>query len=389
MKSKIILLLGAFLLSLGIAEVLCRLIEHQQIRPSVRPSGWAIIPEKSWIEYHPTLGWFHQKNKESFFQKNSLTINVTTNSQGLRGKREYTIPKPSNFFRVLAIGDSFTFGFGVQNEETYPAAMEAHQPGLEVLNMGVASYGVDQITLLYPEIGKKFQPDFVLLSLYPEGFWRSLRAFTDGGYGKPYYVLDSNQKLHLRHVPVPKNRDFETPQFPKVLECNSFQRVFHSSALFRFLNKAKMRLLKQLGSEDPDSSPEWILGRAILKQTLDQIKSENIPVALVLIPPQRWITGTDEPLRKSLERFSRREGIDLIDLTPLFQKAAAEKGVETFYIRDDLHWTAKGHQLVATTLLEYLQKKGVAPLLFEQAKRVEKDNELFSTSSNSRTIMST
>ena len=88
------------------------------------------------------------------------------------------------------------------------------------------------------------------------------------------------------------------------------------------------------------------------------MKSEKIPAALVLIPPKRWITGTDEPLRKSLERFSRREGLDFIDLTPAFQKAAAEEDADAFYIPDDLHWTAKGHQLVGSLLLEYLQKKG-------------------------------
>lgn len=360
MKPKVILFIGALILSLGMAEILCRVVEHPpSILPS-RPSGWAIIPEKSWIEYHPMLGWFHQKNKESFLQKNSLTVKITTNSQGLRGKREYAILKPAGVFRILAIGDSFTFGFGVLDQETYPAVMETKIPGIEVLNLGVAGYGVDQLTLLYSEIGMKFQPDFVFLSLYPEDFWRSLRAFNDGGYGKPYYVLDSNQKLHLRHVPVPKDRRFHTPQFPAVLERNFLERLLDSISFFRLLQRAKRRLLKQLGSEDPDSSMEWILGRAILKQTLDQIKSEKIPAALVLIPPQRWIAGTDEPLRRSLERFSRREGIDLIDLTPVFQKAAAEKGVDAFYIRDDLHWTAEGHRLVASLLIEYLQKKGIS-----------------------------
>jgi lysophospholipase L1-like esterase len=118
-----------------------------------------------------------------------------------------------------------------------------------------------------------------------------------------------------------------------------------------------MKILKKLGHEDSDTSLEWLLGRKILKNTADQLKNKGIPAALVLIPPQRWITGTDEPLRQSLIRFGKREDIEVIDLTPVFQEASAKDGVDHYYIPDDFHWTPAGHSLTAHILTDYLKKK--------------------------------
>src|SRR5262245_19276844 len=71
---------------------------------------------------------------------------VHVNPQGLRGTREYPELPPSGTRRVLACGESFTFGEEVADEESWCARLEALLPG-EVLNYGVGGYGTDQAFL--------------------------------------------------------------------------------------------------------------------------------------------------------------------------------------------------------------------------------------------------
>lgn len=336
---------------LGAAEIVLHKIYPSEVKPA-KPAGWAIIPEESWIEYHPSLGWFHQKNKKSKLDKNELQIPLTTNSLGLRGGREYLKPKPAGVRRYYAVGDSFTFGFGVTDSEVYTRQMETIDMEAEVLNLGVAGYGVDQIYLLLKEFGFSYAPDIVFIAVYPEDFWRATRAFNDAGFGKPYFFMQNDGTLTLKQVPVPTEKNFSVPQFP-VFQSPSFtDELLAWSRIYTLGKKTALSVKKRLGKEDPESSPEWYLGRKILSQTVELVRSNGAVPVLVIVPPRRWITGTAEPIEESMLRFARREGIRSVDLTPVFKKASAETGVDDYYIPDDFHWTAKGHRLVAEVLLK-------------------------------------
>jgi len=66
------------------------------------------------------------------------TFTCSTNSDRLRGVREYAPEPPDGVFRVAVIGDSITFGHGVNDHETYPHLLEGRLgPGFEVLNAGI------------------------------------------------------------------------------------------------------------------------------------------------------------------------------------------------------------------------------------------------------------
>ena len=70
---------------------------------------------------------------------------LRTNGQGLREDRDYG-PKPAHAQRILAIGDSFTMGVGVESSETFSKVLErllrSTELGtsVEVINAGVPGY---------------------------------------------------------------------------------------------------------------------------------------------------------------------------------------------------------------------------------------------------------
>lgn len=365
MKTNLLLCMTVILMCFLVSEVVLRIVFREPSRPP-KPSGWAIIPERTWITYDPDLGWTNRPDKEAVLEKNGNSVTIHTNSLGLRGTREYPPEPAPGIFRIFAVGDSFTFGFGVEDGDSFPAQLEAADPRLEVFNMGVPGYGVDQIFLTMRKWGTVYHPDLFVVTLYPEDFWRATRAFNDAGYGKPYFV-HSNGGLELRHVPVPTEKRFSVNQFPAQYSRTSPTYWLLKSYLFRFSSRAFEKILKRLGAADPDSSPEWLLGRAILSETASYARGQGVPVLFVLAPPLRWITGTTEPVEQSFLRFCSKEQVSCLDLTPVMKEEARRQSADALYIPDDHHWTREGNRIAADAILAAI-RDGKIPGMLKKLK---------------------
>lgn len=94
---------------------------------------------------------------------------VATNRFGMRGP-EITENKPSRTYRIVGLGDSHMFGWGVGQQEYYLTRLEqklnAHaEPGwhFEVLNFGTPGYNTCMEVATFEHRGLRFAPDFVLL----------------------------------------------------------------------------------------------------------------------------------------------------------------------------------------------------------------------------------
>lgn len=150
--------------------------------------------------YDPKLGWRNVPNRKSTTRGNPLTIN----SRGLRD-REYAYKKPDGMRRLLVLGDSFAWGYGVGDGEMFPEVLErrlaAGNRPWQVLNSGVSGWGTDQEYLFLVDEGFRYQPDIVLLALYltndPKEVWRS----DVYGLSKPVFL---DKDLTLGNVPVPR-----------------------------------------------------------------------------------------------------------------------------------------------------------------------------------------
>ncbi len=150
--------------------------------------------------YDPRLGWRNIPGWEATTNGKKLTIN----SRGLRD-REYALAKPAGVRRVLVLGDSYTWGYGVANDEIYTEVLErslaARGQVVQVINSGVSGWGTDQEYLFLEAEGMAYQPDVVVLALFlindPENNANSVQY----GLSKPLF---SDLKLTLANVPVPR-----------------------------------------------------------------------------------------------------------------------------------------------------------------------------------------
>src|SRR6266568_4537487 len=77
--------------------------------------------------------------------------------------------KPAGVHRVLCLGDSVTFGYGLRRDQSYPAVLQKHLdgrgPGIEVLNVSLMAWSTRQERIAYERIARRYRPDLVLLGV--------------------------------------------------------------------------------------------------------------------------------------------------------------------------------------------------------------------------------
>lgn len=144
----------------------------------------------------------------------SLDGKVNINEAGMRQNANPAMPPEDTaaVFRIVTIGDSFTFGDEVSDNETWPAQLErilrADGVPTRVFNLGTNAYGIDQALLRLVRDGAPLRPDVVILGLQPENLMRNVNIvrpifFPDTALplSKPRFVLDDGE-LRLRNQPT-------------------------------------------------------------------------------------------------------------------------------------------------------------------------------------------
>lgn len=169
-------------------------------------------------------------------RRGEFSTTVKTNSLGLREDREISIQKPDGVYRIIVLGDSFAFGFGVDRDKSFEAVLEhdlnkdekLQGKKVEVINMGFASgYSPDSAYVYLKKIAHKFQPDLVLhVFCYSNDIGNVLEH-------RPYSDYDDNGlpiKIDFKPVlidPIAHQRIgrviWENQRYPRFLSDNKVQ----------------------------------------------------------------------------------------------------------------------------------------------------------------------
>ena len=110
-------------------------------------------------------------------------VPVRLNSCGLRGV-DRAIEKPDNVIRIAFLGDSFTFGWGVEEEHSFVEVtgeilnryLDGQDTSVEMLNLGIPGYSTFQEVELFLKERKEFQPDIVVV------------FFIQNDFGVPFFI---------------------------------------------------------------------------------------------------------------------------------------------------------------------------------------------------------
>jgi len=288
---------------------------------------------------------------------------IRTNSWGFRD-REYPLEKPNGILRMVAIGDSFTFG-SQRAEDSYPKALERLLAGrAEVINTGVPAYSTVQEIGHLRRFGLRFHPDVVLLGLFPTGD-----------------VIENYSDEHLDVV------DGELTTRP----VSRWERLLLRSHLFRFV---RSRLVVHADSPPAGLGTERFLmteyGRlqtcrrqppghvrggyaateSLIRSLHAELQGRGIGLVVLLIPdevqvsPELFATvlntrGEDAAAydldlpHATVGRMLATAGIPAVDVLAECRAGQVEAPV---YLPEDTHWNTRGHAIAGRALKEKLEE---------------------------------
>jgi lysophospholipase L1-like esterase len=126
---------------------------------------------------------------------------VRINEKGLRD-HEHSYDRQNDNGRILVLGDSFAWGYGVEESERFSQRLE-EALDVEVINAGVSGYSTDQELLWYRNEGVKYETDLVILVIAGNDVGDNDRQLVNTIYYKPKFVIEEGQLIPTGY-PVPK-----------------------------------------------------------------------------------------------------------------------------------------------------------------------------------------
>ncbi len=347
------------LVFVGTGEVVCRLADPVFARSGLFGDKQTPANLKPHVPVHGSIGF--------------------TNSQGFKD-RERTFERTGHP-RLVALGDSFTWGAGVSYDETFVTILERDlqrlAPGLEIINLGVGAWGPHEEFHLLKHDGIRFQPDVVLLNFYA-GNDSNLSTILIVA-GQSYYVHSNGNWVHDR---LGLDRWFlyhdlnylwrvGTGRVLKAVEDGgSADRGPGLAPRSFYLKGIYERSDIYLAASNDYFQQHWARTRAILLAMNEFLRARNIRLVIILIPDhvQIDLQLQNEYLaafRQSREQYNfekpqqlltawgREHGVPVLDLLPAFKAVGSP---ESLYFQNDIHWNAAGHALAAQAIRPVLEE---------------------------------
>lgn len=276
--------------------------------------------------YDPLLGW---RNRGW-----PVTRKDTLNSDGWRASHEYTHQKNAGR-RVILIGDSFTYGYKVDDAETMDADLGRELgPDTEVYSMAVPAFGTDQMALVATRLAPAYSPDVIIVNFIAEDMTRSCRTF-NFKLRKPYFIMGP-KGLELKGVPV--------PTWEAVLAQHTGMAHFWDGLIDMVMRLRTVRLLGQVALQGRRRDCLDNLNPAIFQYMRDTVKPG---VRLIFA----HLDGDLSPgAARKLQRMPQ-----YADIPPIVQRLSASTGIPQERFSDE-HPKPNLLKLYALALAEVLRR---------------------------------
>jgi lysophospholipase L1-like esterase len=296
------------------------------------------------------LGWKGTPNRHLRYRRPEFDTLVRLDAEGWRQPEPPRPAEPAR--RILVLGDSFTWGWGVSQGQVFTDLLQAALPAtVAVYNRGVIGFGTGQeYLLLQRELAARTYDAVVLMF-----FINDLADNTDGKQGhRPYFELRDGD-LRLRNQPALAQTSTVKQFLRKHSRAYGFVEFELSMLRRRFTGEANdERAYRSAPAVDFHDLPGYAVTARLLGEMYRVTREHGARFLLVYIP-QRSEFEMDAPfpyvrsVHAMVDDIARREGIPLLDLAAPFHQHA--KAGERLIYAIDAHWTPAGHRLAAAALL--------------------------------------
>lgn len=298
-------------------------------------------------------------------------VQVQLNSLGLREEEIHR--KVDDQVRILMLGDSFTIGWGVNNDQTFSALLERRlqEAGMnaEVINAGATSYSPILEYLYLREKGLELQPDIVILNfdmsdVQNDYFYLQAARYDEHG---ELFGISPSEEGNLLYQFYSKSRVVRLLEGPLLMFDSRYPPrrpwgeehygniVYDKYLITREVPTAREREYFQVSLD-------------YITKTAELCRKYNCTFILSTYPyghqisENEWTTGrhnfgfqqgkiySDRPER-ILQRFAEEQNISFVSMFDHFRKAAK---TTTLFYRYDGHFTPAGHAVAAEALSSFV-----------------------------------
>jgi len=304
----------SLLLSLGMLEVVVRMVDplgisyYEWVGEYLRD----MLPDDQLVYRHKPA-----------WEKRYGNVLVTYNERGLRDRP--ILPKAEGEYRILALGDSVTFGLGVDQDQIFVVRLEQLlrerlQRPVRVINSGVGGYNTVQELTYFKQEGIDLQPDLVMLT----------------------YVANDIEEKKKPFDPWSKNSMRGKP-FPVMVEI-----MMGKLWLYRLADHTyRYAILEQLNEKSQARSQEgtgWRGSMSALSELVAICQERKIPLILFF---KRLHPEKNNLLFGDVVRYA--QGIPVKDMAPWFAGLNVSSLVNS---KVDTHPNAEGHRVMAERMAD-------------------------------------
>jgi lysophospholipase L1-like esterase len=275
---------------------------------------------------NPEMSHRHRPGARAFL----MGVDVNINSLGFRD-REIAAAKPAGVYRIVALGDSTTFGWGVPFEQTYPKVLEARLNAhplipdcrkYEVINTGIGNYNTAQEVAAFKERVLRPHPDLVMIGWYindaeptprPSNNWLAYHS-----YG--YVWLTSNLDALTRNVGASGSyRDY-------------YERLYLPT------------------------QPGWAKCQAAFAELAALCRQRGIPLDILLIPELHTLSGNYEftKIHDLIRDIGKSNAVPVLDLIEAFPPDGDPR--QFWVCPEDAHPNGRANERMAARIDEFLRK---------------------------------
>jgi len=274
------------------------------------------------------------------------------NSLGFRDT-EHALAKPAGWFRIAAVGDSFTYGAAVPFAQTYLVQLEtmlnargSSHPSVEILKLGIVRYFPEPERLVLEHYALQYSPDLILVGFVPNDV-------IDTALGIDAIQTDAEGRLRTR-----ESKELG-PLGIFLFEHSHLFRIVLSRYVASRVQRRTPIHLEEIYRADGFHEKDWRRVEDEFGRMRDAANRAGAKLAIIYIPMlEAWAPQHAYPSER-LATWSARNGVSFIDTLPPL-RAASLAGVSVYYVRDG-HCTPQGYAIIAQTIAAELSRLRLVP----------------------------
>jgi lysophospholipase L1-like esterase len=289
---------------------------------------------------HPTRLWGMPPGEKSNAEGSTANIN----SLGLRGAMPEQ-PRPSGRQRIMSLGDSAFFGFGVNDGQVFThqlgSILQERGVDVDAVNAGVSGYSIAQHRVLLDEFGWDLEPTLLLMcNVWSDNTWDTFED-EDLIASRRFAARNPLTRSALVKLAAAWLAGLGDGESGRVI-------VWNSAGKWPEGKKRRVPLDRWIGLTD-----------AVMREAADRgigvvmLKPTN---SFLLDGEQNGPSPGWQPYFDAMDALAKHHGVPLIDVTAVFQAAIESGTPNSELLWDKMHPSAAGHAVlakaIAATLLD-------------------------------------